>query len=561
MNRETHRCLEEYRRNEAGPLENTLIDEFLSGEMDRRELLRRGSVFGLSLSMIGALLAAGGEPPLAFAENTVKIGGRLRVGQIPGPGGVIEPYRDLTGSGTSSICGEFLTRATATKRLLPELAVSWRPNAHATVWTFKLRPNVKFHSGQTMTADDVVTTWKRLASPGSQALSAVGKYLKPRGVVKVDRLTVAFHLESPVSNFPYLVSSETYQSIILPADYRIGTFASKPQCTGAFMLTSYRPGVGATFERFTHWWGGRAPLDGVDVTYYSANAAADAALLGRQIDLLTGNIQLATDRPLFNNRNVRIFTARAAAHRQVPMRVDMNNPFHDHRVRQAVALTLDRPAIIKTLFNNRADIGNDSPFAPVYGLARGVPQRKKNIRRAKQLMAAAGHPHGFRITLTTEQVAELPELAQIIQRAVRAIGIQMKLNVLSVNTYYNSGTQTGPPKGWGTTPWLNTPINITDWGSRPVPNVYLTSGLGTKGVWNAAHYSNKRFDALVKSFLASTSFKDENRYATKIAEILLHDTPVIFPYFYYSLAAGSKRVRGFKTDPLGDNYLSRTWLA
>jgi peptide/nickel transport system substrate-binding protein len=137
----------------------------------------------------------------------------------------------------------------------------------------------------------------------------------------------------------------------------------------------------------------------------------------------------------------------------------------------------------------------------------------------------------------------------------------MKLNVLSVNTYYNSGTQTGPPKGWGTTPWLNTPINITDWGSRPVPNVYLTSGLGTKGVWNAAHYSNKRFDALVKSFLASTSFKDENRYATKIAEILLHDTPVIFPYFYYSLAAGSKRVRGFKTDPLGDNYLSRTWLA
>ena len=55
-------------------------------------------------------------------------------------------------------------------------------------------------------------------------------------------------------------------------------------------------------------------------------------------------------------------------------------------MRQAIALTLDRPAIVKQLFNGLADIGNDSPFAPVYGLARSVPQRKKNIPMAKQLM-------------------------------------------------------------------------------------------------------------------------------------------------------------------------------
>ena len=69
-----------------------------------------------------------------------------------------------------------------------------------------------------MTADDVVATWKRLASPGSQALSAVGTYLHPGGVQKVDDMTVAFHLNQPVSNFPYLVSSTTYQAIILPAE-------------------------------------------------------------------------------------------------------------------------------------------------------------------------------------------------------------------------------------------------------------------------------------------------------------------------------------------------------
>jgi len=562
MDRETRRRLEEYRRNEAGPIENTLIDEFIAGEFDRKELIRRAGIFGVSASVVGTLLGALGEAPLAFAgTKAVKAGGRLQVGIIPPPTGAIEPhmFMDQGGLETGGIAGEFLTRATQSKQLLPELAVSWSPNADATVWTFKLRSGVKFQTGQTMTADDVVATWKRLASPGSQALSAVGSYITPDSVVKVDDATVAFHLSTPVSNFPYLVSSTTYQAIILPANYQLGTFTSKPQTTGAFELVSYTPGVGAKYNRFPGWWGGTAPLDGVDVTYYTAAAAADAALLGGQIDLI-GQIQLATDRPLFNNSKVQLFTARGATHREVPMRVDLSDPLHDYRVRQAIALTLDRPAIVKTLFNNLADIGNDSPFAPVYGLATTVPQRKKNIKLAKQLMAAAGHPHGFSITLTTEQTGEIPELAQIIQRSVKAIGINMKLTILTSTAYF-AGSQTGPPTGWGNTPWLNAPINITDWGSRSVPNVYLISALGTKGVWNAAHYSNKKFDSDVKSFLAAASSVDQQKYAVAMQNILLHDTPVIFPYFYYYLAAGGKNVKGYKADALGQVYLSKTSLA
>src|SRR6202035_4635225 len=100
-------------------------------------------------------------------------------------------------------------------------------------------------------------------------------------------------------------------------------------------LANYTPGVSATYNRFAGWWGGTAPLAGVDVTYYSAGAAADAALLGGQIDLI-GQIQLATDRSLFNNSSVQIFKAEAATHREMPMRVDANNQFSDYRVRQAV---------------------------------------------------------------------------------------------------------------------------------------------------------------------------------------------------------------------------------
>jgi peptide/nickel transport system substrate-binding protein len=562
MDREARRRLEEYRK-EAGPIENTLIDEALGGEMDRRELIRRAGVYGVSASIVGTLLGALGEAPLAFAAPAAaKVGGRIRVGIIPPPAHGLDPftYMDQGSLETGGIAGEFLTRATQSLTLLPELATSWSPNADATKWTFKLRPNVKFQTGQTMTADDVVATFKTLTGdPASQALSAFKGVLSPSGVQKVDALTVAFNLDSPTASFPYLTSSTTYQAIILPANYQPGTFEKTPQTTGAFKLTSYTPGVGAKYDRNPGWWGGHAPLDGVDVTYYTDAAAVDAALLGGSLDLI-GQIQLATDRALFDNPKVQLFTAKGATHRQVCMRVDAQNPLSKWQVRQAIALTLDRPAIVKTLFKGLADIGNDSPFAPVYpSTNKTVPQRHKDIRLAKQLMAAAGYAKGFSITLTTEQTGEIPQLAQIIQRSVKAIGIKMSLNILTSTAYF-AGSQTGAPSGWGTTPWLNAPMNITDWGHRAVPNVYLVSAFESKGVWNAAHYSNKHFDSLAKSFLGAIALKDQLRYSKQLETILLHDTPVIFPYFYYYIAAGGKNVKGYEADALGEVYLSKTSL-
>ena len=561
MDHEARRRLEEYRRNGAGPYENALIDDYSAGAIDRRELMRRAGLLGISVPVLGVVLRAFGEPVPAFgAARAAASSNRIRVGIIPPPSGAIEPstISDLGGLQTIGIAGEFLARATQSKTLLPELATSWKTNKSATVWTFNLRPNVTFQTGQTLTSADVVATWQRLATTGSAALSAIGGYVTPDGIIAVDDLTVAFHLETPVSNFPYLVSSTTYQGIILPANYQLGTFANKPQTTGAFQLAAYTPGVSASYNRYAGWWGGTAPLAGVDVTYYTAAAAADAALLGGDVDLL-GQVQLATDRALFNNSSVKIFTARGSTHREVPIRVDESNPFHDYRVRQAVALTLNRPQIVKTLFNEFAEVGNDSPFAPIYGLARSVPQRKQNIRQAKQLIAAAGHSKGFSAKLVTEQLGEIPELAQIIQSSVKQIGIDLSLSILSVDAYY-SGTQTGPPKGWGATPWLNAEIDITDWGSRAVPNVYLTSALETKGVWNAAHYSNKKFDAAIKSFLGAATFDDQDKYAVILQKILLHDTPVIFPYFYYYLAAGTPSVSGYSADAVGQLYLSKTSL-
>jgi peptide/nickel transport system substrate-binding protein len=555
--------LDEYRFSQAGPMENDLVDELAAGEMDRGEFIRRATVLGLSVGVIGSALAAYSTPLAFAAPAAAKAGGRLRLGITPPPEGALDPhlYVNTGQQCTGSVAGEFLVHATRSLALLPELALSWKPNANATVWTYKLRPGVKFQNGQSFGADDVVATYDRLTDPnsGSQALSAYKGVLSPGGTKKVDNLTVEFHLDGPNASFPYLTSSTTYQAILLPANYKIGTFEKTPQTTGAFQLVSYTPGVGAKYDRNPGWWGGTAALDGVDATYYSEDAAIVAALLGDQIDLIN-QINVVTGRALLNNPKVQIFPARGASHRQVCMRVDAKNQLKDPRVRQAIALTLDRPALVKTLFAGLSDLGNDSPFAPAQRATdRSVPQRHKDIAQAKRLMAQAGFPRGFKVTMTVVKTGELPQLAQIIQRSVKAIGIDMKLVILTATAYY-AGSQTGPPTGWGNTPWLNTPMNITNWGHRSVPDVLINSAFKSKGVWNAAHYSNKKFDVASKAFAGSIALSDQRKYAKQMQLMLLRDTPVILPYFYNYLAAGSKKVKGYEAEAIGNTFISRTSL-
>jgi peptide/nickel transport system substrate-binding protein len=111
-------------------------------------------------------------------------------------------------------------------------------------------------------------------------------------------------------------------------------------------------------------------------------------------------------------------------------------------------------------------------------------------------------------------------------------------------------------------------MTITDWGHRGVPNVLLNAALTSKaipskkpGTWNAAHFKNKQYDALVKSFGAALALADQRKYAKQIELLLLDQTPVIFPYFYNSLDAGSTKVQGYKVDQLGEIYLSKTSLS
>ncbi len=220
-------------RHRLGQVENALVDELLAGRVNRRDFLRHGSVLGVSLPLLGSLAAAVGlgvGPSRAFAASSP--GGTVRAA-VSMPNGAIDPvtYHDSGSYQLVFQVAEFLCVTQPDLTLKPVLAVSWTHNEDGTIWTFNLRKGVKFHNGQEMKADDVVATFDRLSDPEgkSNALSVFKGLLSKGGTKKVDEHTVAFHLDAPNGNFPYSLSIDNYNAVILPANYDGNYEASFPE--------------------------------------------------------------------------------------------------------------------------------------------------------------------------------------------------------------------------------------------------------------------------------------------------------------------------------------------
>ena len=341
MDRETRRIVEEYRRNDAGPLENNVIDELVGGELDRQEFLRRATMFGLGAGTIGALLRFMGEPELAFGAplEAVQAGGTLRLG-IPVFGASLEPYLLNEGPSLafSGIPGEYLTFTTPDGRVVPWLASSFRPNADATVWTFQIRRGVKFHNGKTLTAQDVVASLKQyVTAKGSNA--GLSPFFDAPGVSARGQYTVVVRLKSPIGVFPYLFSQTTYQAIIQPAAIaaKPGTWVASGMIgTGPFRLRRYVDKRSAELVRNPNYWGGRVPLAGVRITFFQTSAAVVLAMSAGQIDLAM-QFSPQEAQPFRNNPKYKYYALPISGHRQFCMRTDVA-PFRDARVRRAVAL-------------------------------------------------------------------------------------------------------------------------------------------------------------------------------------------------------------------------------
>jgi len=532
-------------RRAAGALENHVADEFLAGRLSRRDLLRHASRIGMGTALIGAL--AGASP--ARATRTGKPGATIRVAAQM-PAGAIEPLTVSESGGVMMLCqtGEFLILSASDLSLKPMLALSWKPNADGSVWTFSLRPGVKFHNGHIFTAADVVATMDRLCDPkqGSNALSVMRGVLSPGGTKKIDDLTVRFELEAPNGNFPYFVCSENYNAIMLPADYG-GDFEKNFNGTGPFRLDRYTQKVGASFVRNPTYWGQPALPDRTEFSFYTDQQAEILALEDDQVDVIW-QISVQGAQGLIRDPDVKIIDIPAATHREVHMRCDAG-PLADRRVRQAIALTLDRPGLIHGLFRGLAKPGNDSPFAPIYpSTDPTVPQRVKDLGKARELMHAAGHADGIDVTLTTERLQEIPDYAVLLQNACADIGVRLTLKIEDEAAYYGAAQP-------GRSDWLDSEMGITDYGHRGVPNVSLGAPLCSNGAWNAAHFYNPTYDKLVATYVAALDLHTQRDAARQIQTLLLEETPVIIAYFYDFLVATGPTVTGVNVGAISQLFL------
>ncbi len=550
-------------RQGQGEIANHVIDEFAAGRLSRRDFIRRASVVGISAPLLGSILAACSSSSSSPSSPSSSSSAPASAGGAPGavikagiqtPAAAINPVTVADQGGLDMLgqTGEYLVLSDQTLTLKPVLATSWSANSTADVWTFKIRQGVKFHNGAALTADDVVYSFKLQTGTGAAALSAFAGVLKPAGVVKVDDYTVAFHLEAPNGNFPYLVSSDNYNTIIIPNNYSPASWQSSFLGTGPFVLGSYTPKVGATFTRNASYWGTKALPSQTQFTFYDTQPPSILALTGGTIDVL-GQFSVTGGEALLNG-SYNIIKLKSSAHRELSMRNDQA-PFTDPRVRQAIALTLNRPQIVTALFKGLADLGNDSPFAPIFPSTNtSIAQRAENISQAKSLLAAAGHPSGFTTQLVTENIQEIPEFAQIVVQSAAQIGVKINLNVEAQSKYYGNFE-------FGGSDWLDGTMSLVDYGHRGVPNVFLGAPLVTTnaktgtGPWNAAHFNNAQYNKLVAQYTAAPDLSTQRSVAGQIETLLLNETPIIYAYFYNYLTATAKGVTGVYPTAIGHLFL------
>lgn len=570
-------------RRGAGPLQVELVEAYAQGRVSRRVFVKRGTLIGLSATFMGTIIAAcgsdakkatsttggatttsagatattGGSTATTGATVTTAGGTATTAGGAAVQGGVIKvasqtpaapldpiAMADLGSYGVVAQCFEFLCTLGDTD-IAPGLAESWSPNADGSVWTFKLRKGVKWQNGDDFTSADVAATMDRLVAAKNAGLAGI---IDKGAVNTSDPLTAVFTLIAPNGLFPYLVSVFNAQSLITPKGYATGTLLDKqPDGTGPWKMTKYDKSSGATFVRNDTWWGGKTPLDGSEWIFSDDLATQVAAVQGGAADAIVQFSVVGGD-ALLADSNFNVIASRTSAHREIWMRCDTGQ-FTDKRVRQAIALSLDRDLIMQQLFKGKADVGNDHPIAPIYPFFDdSVPQRKKDIEGAKKLLAAAGVSN-LKAVMNAPKLEEIPDLAALVQKGAKDIGVDIQLNIESTNTFYDEWCKTYTPICDG-----GQEFGIVDYGHRAVPDVYLNAAYAT-GTWNSAHYKSDAFNAAFVEYQKALTVEDHKATCKKLETIANEDVPYAIPYFYNVLSGYSKKFTGVKVSALGQMFL------
>jgi peptide/nickel transport system substrate-binding protein len=408
---------------------------------------------------------------------------------------------------------EFLVVRDKQLKQVPGLAESWT-QVNPTTWRFKLRPGVKFHDGTPFTADDVVFSFERARADTSQLRA----YSNASGVPKkIDDLTVEF-----TTNGPNPIELEHIGTINIMSKawceknrcQKPQNFAAKEDMitareangTGPYSLVSRQPDVKTVLKKNPNWWGIKAGyfdgnVDDVVYTPIVSDGTRVAALISGEVDLV--NDPPPQDVPkLGQTPNIKVLEG--VENRIVFIGMDQardellysnvkgKNPFKDVRVRQALYQAVDIDAIQKNTMR-----GLSKPTGAILpNPAMSTPAIEKRLpfdkEKAKKLLADAGYPNGFEVTLDCPNNRYINDerICQALAAMWSQIGVTVKVNSMPRAVYFPKLEKTDTSMymlGWGggTTDAIFT--------LQPVLSSYNGKG---DGDFNYGRYTNKKLDEL-----------------------------------------------------------------
>lgn len=318
----------------------------------------------------------------------------------------------------------------------PDLAERWSVSDDQLVWTFQLRRDVRFHSlDRPLTAADVVYSLRRVADPKLSSVAA--DYSAIAEVSALDEHTVRITLAHPTPYLLGLVSN--YQGGMIVAAPQGGKMARNaigaPFGTGPYHVADYQPRRYVLLRANPAYFRGRPQIDSIIYRFVDSDVSRELASLNGELDLFLGVregrwVRRVSERP---EMTVDVFgPAELRA-----LHLDLSNaPLADLRVRRAIAHAIDREALVSFIGKQVARLA-DSPLPRGYsGYSDGVPIFAFDPHRARELLAQAGYPDGFALTVVISRQRAFLNPMLAIQAQLRRVGIRLDLQVVEHNVFH-----------------------------------------------------------------------------------------------------------------------------
>jgi peptide/nickel transport system substrate-binding protein len=440
----------------------------------------------------------------------------------------------------------------------PGLAESWKTIDDLT-WEFKLRKDVKWHDGSPFTADDVVFTMSRAGNvPNSP--SSFGTYTKGKTAVKIDDHTVHIKTEEP---YPLMVTDMTTIMIVSKkngegastADYNSGKAAIG---TGPFKFVEYVPGDRIVMEANADYWGGKPKWDKVTMKPIKAGPSRVAALLAGDVDVIEG-VPTADISRLKSNPDLQISSG--ISNRVIYLHLDharddspfvkakdggaIKNPLKNVKVRQAISMAINRPAIVERVMEGVAIPAGQLLPEGFFGVSKNLKPVAYDLAGAKKLLAEAGYPDGFTLTIhgPNDRYINDAKIAEAIGQMLTRLGLNMSVETMTRSVFFKRASRGGPD---------NTPefsFILVGWGagtgeaSSPLKSLLHTydrdRGFGAS---NRGRYSNPEVDKLIEEALATVDDAKRQDLLAKATEMAINDGGIIPLHYQVNTWAAKKGI-------------------